>query len=127
MTVSQLDWVPEGGKNSIGDLLRHISETELWWFGNVILGNDNYKDLTKEAAPDIDSILTHLEKNHELVIQVLEKETTDTWTGKKFRVEWRDEDLILRDIVWHVAEHEMRHRGQIMMMMRLQGIVPPVV
>jgi uncharacterized damage-inducible protein DinB len=127
LTDSQLDWFPERGKNSIGDLLRHISEAEHWWFGTVILGKDDYKDLKKDDAPDIESILKHLEKSHTLVEQVLKNETLDSWTEKKFRVEWRKEDLILRDIIWHVAEHEMRHRGQILMLMRLQGLEPPVI
>jgi uncharacterized damage-inducible protein DinB len=32
-----------------------------------------------------------------------------------------------RWLVWHVVEHQARHRGQIFMLMRMQGIEVPDV
>lgn len=64
LIIEQLNWLPDGGLSSIGDLLRHIAETETWWFGNVILKKDNYRDLTRETAPDLDTIIKELEKSH---------------------------------------------------------------
>jgi len=126
LTKAQLDWKPEGGLNSIADLLRHISEAELWWFGNVILSKKNYRNLTAEMAPDIDSILTELERNHEYVTEVMHSMTIENLDGK-YRRPKSDEVLSLKDIAFHTFEHEARHRGQIFMLMRLQGIAPPNV
>jgi uncharacterized damage-inducible protein DinB len=127
LTQDQLDWLPEGGINSIADLLRHISETELWWFGNVIMRLHNYRDLTGEMAPDIESILGELEKSHkEYVLEVLKSNTIDD-LDTKFSIPEYDKDISLNDIAWHVYEHEARHRGQIFTLMRLQGIKPPSV
>ncbi|UCD17565.1 MAG: DinB family protein, partial [Candidatus Zixiibacteriota bacterium] len=117
----------EGGKNSIGDLLRHISGAERWWFDAVITGGSFGKDLPRDEAPAADIIVRKLNESHRLVVQVLKRETIDDWEKKSFKVPIRDEVLTLREITWHVAEHEMRHRGQIFMMMRLQGITPPNV
>jgi uncharacterized damage-inducible protein DinB len=122
----QLDWLPEGGKNSIGDLLRHIAEIENWWFGVVILKQKKLRSVTRESAPGIADILKELEFSHKQVTGVLEKETIESWDKKDYKFE-SGEVLTMRQIVWHVAEHEMRHRGQIFMIMRLQGLTPPHV
>ena len=126
LTQEQLDWKPEGGLHSIADLLRHISETELGWLGDFILNKIEYRDLTPQMAPDIDSILDGLEKSHTYVLDVLQLENIDS-LGKKYKHPDTDEVLTLKDVIFHTFEHEARHRGQIFMLMRLQGIAPPNV
>ena len=37
------------------------------------------------------------------------------------------EKVSKRWLVWHVVEHQARHRGQIFMLMRMQGIEVPDV
>ena len=120
----QLNYIPPGGLNSIAGLLRHIAETENWWVGDVILGIP-YKDITREDAPGIRQILACLEKSHEQVVHVLKAATTDTW-DKVYKIP-QGHSFTLRWIVWHLFEHECRHRGQIFMLMRLQDIEPPNV
>ncbi|MCX6827987.1 MAG: DinB family protein [candidate division Zixibacteria bacterium] len=126
LTQDQLDWIPEGGKSSIADLLRHISEAELWWFGQVVLEKARYRDLTPKMAPEITSIVNELQESHKFVLEALEINTVDDWNKKKYSPR-PEEVLSLKDIAWHTIEHEMRHRGQIFMLMRLQGIKPPNV
>ena len=126
LTQDQLDWIPEGGKSSIADLLRHISEAELWWLGQVVLGKTRYRDLTPQMAPEITSIVNELQESHKFVLEALEINTVDDWNKKKYSPR-PEEVLSLKDIAWHTIEHEMRHRGQIFMLMRLQGIKPPNV
>ncbi len=128
LTNEQLDWKPEGGKSSIGALLRHIAETENFWYGRVVLGNE-YRDIEKDDAPDIVSIMGELEKSHRAVLNILDKNTIEEWQQKTYTYKWDEgeETFTLKWITWHLIEHEMRHRGQIFMLMRLQGLVPPNV
>ncbi len=127
LTVEQLDWLPEGGKNSIGDLLRHISETEHWWFGDVVLGGGTYRDVTRDMAPDIDTIIKTLEHSfHEYTLKVLESHRVSDFESK-YKIPGEDYQVTLLWVCQHVFEHECRHRGQILMMMRLQGMTPPNV
>ncbi|MCP4705382.1 MAG: DinB family protein [candidate division Zixibacteria bacterium] len=126
LTQRQLDWKPSGWKSSIADLLRHISETELWWIGNVVLRKDNYQDLTASMAPDLKSIIKELEVSHRYVFELVNSKTIDN-LDEIFKIPKSDEKLGLKWILWHTIEHEMRHRGQIFMIMRLQGIAPPNV
>ncbi|MCX6826800.1 MAG: hypothetical protein NTV06_06015, partial [candidate division Zixibacteria bacterium] len=59
-------------------------------------------------------------------LEALSSATTDDWDDRKFS--YRPEKVMsLKQIAWHTIEHEMRHRGQIFMLMRLQGINPPEV
>ena len=126
LSQEQLDWLPTNGKNSIADLLRHIAETEIWWFGVVVQGNKGLGDVSRNDAPDLQSILRVLENSHEYVADILGRESTDSWDTRIFTLP-DNEKLTLRWIVWHTIEHEMRHRGQIFMLMRLQEITPPNV
>jgi hypothetical protein len=43
--------------------------------------------------------------------------------------EAKEHDIKLsnRSLVWHVVEHQARHRGQIFMLMRMQGLEVPHV
>ena len=131
LNQQQLDWVPPGWKNSIADLMRHISETELWWIGNVVLKKNNYRDLTASMAPDLKSIINELEISHKYVLDTLESKSIDN-LNEIIEIPESEEKQSLHSrcylwILWHTIEHEMRHRGQIFMLMRLQGIAPPNV
>ncbi len=127
LTEAQLDWVPERGTNSIGGLLRHISETEVWWFGDVVLGEQSYTEITRDDAPNSGDIIDLLDKSRkEYTLQVLESHTIADF-DKKYEIPERGKKVSLFWVCWHVFEHECRHRGQILMMMRLQGITPPDV
>lgn len=126
LTQQQLDWIPPGGLNSIADLLRHISETELWWIGNVVLKKNNYRDLAASMAPDLKSIIRELEISHKYVLDLVNSKTIDN-LDEAYKIPEVKETFNLKWIIWHTIEHEMRHRGQIFMLMRLQGIAPPHV
>jgi len=126
-TTAQLDWLPEGGKNSIGDLLRHISETEHWWFGDVVLGGGSYRDVTRDMAPDGKAIIESLNRSfREYTLKVLESHMVSDFE-RKYKIPGEDNRVTLLWVCQHVFEHECRHRGQIFMMMRLQGMTPPNV
>ncbi len=126
LTQEQLDWIPPGGLSSIGDLLRHISEVELWWIGNVVMKNFNYRDLTASLAPNLDTIIKELKISHEYTANLLNSKTIDC-LNEIYRIPERNKSYSLGWILWHTIEHEMRHRGQIFLLMRLQGITPPNV
>ena len=127
LTVEQLDWIPENGKNSIGDLLRHISATEHWWFGEVVLRSGSYRDVTREMAPDIASIIKTLDYSfREYTLEVLESHNVSDFE-RKYQIPGEEGQVTLLWVCQHVFEHECRHRGQIFMMMRLQGMTPPNV
>jgi uncharacterized damage-inducible protein DinB len=75
---------------------------------------------------DMESIKNELYTSHQYVIEGIANSDTGQWDEKIYSPR-PGEMLSLKDIAWHTIEHEMRHHGQIFMLMRLQGIKPPNV
>jgi uncharacterized damage-inducible protein DinB len=123
LTPEQLDWKPSGAIYSIADLLRHIADAESFWIEKVILNRD-CREVTKEAFPNLQAILKELERAHQETINFLSEHTLEDW-GKKYKIE--NHELSLEWILFHVFEHEIHHRAQIILMLRMQGIEPPQI
>ncbi len=130
LTQEQLDWVPPGHTNSIGWLLAHIAEAEFWWIRVVAEQEIPY---SKEAfapfeqAKTLDEIFPLLEENHAAMKAWLDKATVEQWDEVSYDVPKRDRQVSMRWIAEHVIEHQARHRGQIFMMMHMQGLPVPRV
>ena len=130
LTREQLEWTPEGHTNSIGKLLAHIAEAEYWWIYVVAEANIKQADADSsvfEKPAELSQILTWLDEYHNITRGYLEREDLENWDDISYLVEWRKEHITKRDLVWHVVEHQARHRGQIFMLMRMQGLEVPRV
>jgi hypothetical protein len=75
-----------------------------------------------------------LSETFELTSRYLESEPLDDWDGVFYRVQGRDDKgeafdfkVSKRWLVWHVVEHQARHRGQIFMLLHMQGLEVPHV
>jgi uncharacterized damage-inducible protein DinB len=131
LTQEQLDWTPPNHPASIGRLLAHIADVECFWISCVALRKEQKPDFSKfEKASTIREILSLLEHYHADCREYLESQDVEDWdevyyefpewVGRRFRCS-------KRWLVWHVVEHQARHRGQIFMLMRMQGIDVPDV
>ncbi len=128
LTAEQLAFNAPGHPASIGSLLAHIAETEHWWIRQVALGGE---DSTEGASGETDltlgDLLTRLNDCFEMTGEFLHEQSTDEWDILFFAVPGRDEKVSLRWLVWHVVEHQARHRGQIFMLLHMQKIEVPNV
>jgi len=128
MTPEQLAWKASNYPNSIGKLLVHIAETEYWWVTVVALKKEETFDENKfENLKELSEILGSLEYYHDEFSRFLENEDIDNWDRIFYEIKGRDEKVSQRWLVWHVVEHQARHRGQIFMLMRMQGLEVPRV
>ena len=124
----QLAWKNQAYPRSVGELLVHIAETEYWWVTVVALGKEETFDESKfENLATLPDILKVLDRYYEDFTRLLEEADSDTWDSVFYAVQGRDEKVSQRWLVWHVVEHLARHRGQIFMLMRMQGLEVPVV
>lgn len=125
LTQEQLDWKPANHKNSIGYLLVHIAEAEYWWITLVAMQKEKYVkgcfDRFKAGQP-LEANLELLERGLADMREYLENEDIEDWDEVFYEVKGRKEKVSKRWLVWHVVEHQARHRGQILMLMRMQGI-----
>ncbi len=131
LSPEQLDWTVPNHPNSIGRLLAHIADTEFFWIGCVARGCREKPDFSRfEQARHLDELLALLEQQHAEFSTFLEEENLDDWDDVFYELpQWvgEAEKFSKRWLVWHVVEHQARHRGQIFMLMRMQGLEVPHV
>ena len=131
LTQEQLDWKPANHPNSIGYLLRHIALNECFWIEVVAEQSATEADLTPfRQARTREETLAHLDATFRTTMKYLEANNVENWDEASYEFTADDgcvERFTKRWLVWHVVEHQARHRGQIFMMMRMQGLDVPDV
>ena len=126
LTQSQLDWTPPNHPASIGKLLAHIADCEYFWISCVALQKEAKPDFTRfEKARTLAEITALLDQYHTVFTEYLNTEDIEDWDRIFYLIPQSTEKVSKRWLVWHVVEHQARHRGQIFMLMRMQGIEVP--
>lgn len=108
----ELGFQPFEGSSTIGDTFLHIAEVEDLWIHSAVrkeLPADIHYDLTK--YPSARAIRSKLAVSHERTTLFLEglKEPDLDWRFKTPE----GGSMALYEILWHVLEHELHHRGEI--------------
>jgi uncharacterized damage-inducible protein DinB len=118
-------------------VILHIAESERYWIHHIVEG-EPFEDfigrqegvpgfVTLYDAPDHNSMLFVLEEYHRhtqrlfgLPAKELERAVTYTRRGgtEHYSLQW---------ILAHVEEHELHHRAQLNIYLRMLGITPPSV
>ncbi len=107
-----LDFTPFPGSWSVGKIFLHIAESEDYWIHYLarkeLPENPHYE---LKDFPSISAIRMKLRVTEERTQSFLEplKEEDLEWRFKTPR----GETLTLFQILWHVMEHELLHRGEI--------------
>jgi uncharacterized damage-inducible protein DinB len=128
LTDSQLDFTPAPGLWSLRRVACHIALAEEGWFRYQVTRElDDWPEINDAEAvyPSVASVKVLLEEVHARTRAFLSEDGEAkmamdipvTW-GNSVKLEW---------IVWHVLEHEIHHRGEIFLMLGLQGIEAPDV
>ena len=127
LSQEQFDWKPENHPNCIGQLLAHIAECEYYWIDVVARRKIDSPDFERfEKARVKQEVLALLDEGFEILSDFLQSEDIDDWDEVFYQMEG-EEKVSKRWLVWHVIEHQARHRGQIFMLMRMQDLKVPHV
>ncbi len=125
------------GAHSIGALVLHIGEAEWYWMQGVVSGQKVTDQIRSAAFWDVLKDPRRLsEKGYPAEfclneIKKLREQTHETLAAFKdadleriFSIERRGEihERSLRWILHHLIDHEAQHKGQILMLKRLQGL-----
>ncbi len=135
LTPSQLAWVPEKGGNSIGMLLLHIVEAELFWIQYVCMGQEltpEQKTIYRtelfgnpDASPleehPVEWFIARLDESREITEEFYATLSDSSLEELKDFVddEGREYEFTVRWVLYHVLEHEAGHRAQILMLRRM--------
>jgi uncharacterized damage-inducible protein DinB len=124
---AQLDFVPREGLWSLGTVARHIANAEEGWFRYAVTRELDEWPAEYSAAdyPGVESVKALLSEVHARTEAYLA--TVDvTDLDRMLEMPW-GEELSLRQVIWHVLEHELHHRGEIYLMLGLMGVEAPDV
>jgi uncharacterized damage-inducible protein DinB len=128
LTDEQLDWKPQGWHSSARDLAVHMCNVEwVWIYRNALRlesWDTRWKSKEFRTWPEL---LAYWENVHAASTDWL-MNTPMSELDKQYALPYDQSPLApLHWIVNHVIEHEIHHRGQLFMLMRMQGINPPEI
>lgn len=121
------DWIPEGGRRSINDLLRHIAYVEDYIVDKLVMDTEPKTILEgsvfpREAFPTFDDCLRLLHDVHDRT-KIAYSRVTQARLKQEIPAFRRR--LPVERLLWSIVQEEAHHRGQIYMLLRMQGIAPP--
>jgi uncharacterized damage-inducible protein DinB len=139
LPAAHFDYKPRPEMLTAQQVVLHIAEVEHWWVHHII-EKEPYQDfvvghedpaqgwVTAYDAPDHNALRFALEESHRHVQRLyglpaseLERIVTHRridGTLREYSIHW---------ILAHVEEHELHHRAQLNLYLRLLGITPPSV
>lgn len=138
MSEEQIGRPALSGAHAIGALLLHIGESEWWWMQCVLSGNKvtdeirraPYWDVLKDpegfsekgysAEFCLDEITRIRQQTRETLALLNDSQLDRIFS---FERDGQTYELSLRWILHHLIDHEAQHKGQILMLKRLAGIV----
>jgi len=135
----RFEWKPREEMLTAQQIVLHIAETEFYWIHHIVDG-EPYRDfvgmdpagkpgwVTEYDAPDHNALMFVLEEAHR---------HTQRWFGlptlnlskliTRTRGNGTEQTATLHWILDHVQEHEIHHRAQLNLYLRMMGITPPSI
>jgi uncharacterized damage-inducible protein DinB len=125
LPANQYDFRPDAGGRSLGELAWHLAEIEGYIGLGAVAGKVDFgqKIPGLERPRTVAELASGYERVHaEMVAKVR------TMSAERFDqpMPFMDRTLRTGDVLWFVLlHHEIHHRGQLVLMCRLAGGVPP--
>jgi uncharacterized damage-inducible protein DinB len=121
----RVDWAPQPGEFTFGDVVRHLAACEQMFVTVAITGRWAYPGHERSLGADLRGALGYLEACHTSAMAALGTlsdadlgRTRDAIGGHPIKI-WR--------LLMLMAEHEVHHRSQISSYLSLIGVEPPQI
>jgi len=121
------DWVPPGGRRSINDTLRHIAYVEHYIIDKLVMDREPKTILAgsvfpRDDYPTFDACLRLLHDVHDAT-KIAYRHLKPSDLKKEIPAFRRT--LPIDRLLWSIVQEEAHHRGQVYLLLRMQGIAPP--
>jgi len=130
LAPEHLEWKPAGGVHSIMGWLRHLAQSEDWWIQAGVMGQHGFVPRRKAQLADLDQVLAYLAETRGSTERLLQE-----WPAERlaesvavppgFMGTYRGPTVTLHWLMGNLFNHELHHRAQICLYLRLMGIDPP--
>lgn len=121
-----LEWRPIADAFSFGDILRHLGAIERFVFAeNTVRRPSRYPGHGRDLADGHDVVLAFFERTHRETLAILQDLTPED-LRRRCKTP-AGADLPVWKWLRALAEHEVHHRGQLYLMLRLLGVPTPPV
>ncbi|MBN1504373.1 MAG: DinB family protein [Candidatus Eisenbacteria bacterium] len=114
------------GLPSVRDLLVHMMDAEDYWMGSVVLG-EKHRKYTPEKYSAVEALEADWNGIRERTRRFLSAASAETLRETRAVPGDAGGVIEVETILWHFLTHEIHHRGQVCILMRENGVVPPVV
>jgi uncharacterized damage-inducible protein DinB len=120
-----IDWAPQAGEFTCGDLVRHLGASELMFAGGIATGEWRYPGHQRKAGESLESLLADLESSHAAAVALLDLlQGTDLAV---LRPSLKGVPVKTWRLLMAMIEHEVHHRSQLAVYLSLLGIQPPQI
>jgi uncharacterized damage-inducible protein DinB len=128
LTPEQLQWKPEGWHSNAWDLAVHMVDCEWHWIYRKALKREPWTTKWDPTAfKDLEDLLGFWGKIHQTTVQWLQDSPVGELTRQYPMPSVEVPYATMNWLIYHVMEHEIHHRGQVFMLMRMQGVTPPEI
>jgi uncharacterized damage-inducible protein DinB len=122
--ADKIDWSPQDGKFTIGDLIRHIAAIERLMYAENVKGKTSrYSGHGKELADGYETVMKFLDSTHRESMEIF-----STLSDEDLQKKCKNPDgTLITTWKWLRAmiEHEIHHRGQIYLYLALLDVPTP--
>jgi len=128
LTPDQLAWKPPGWDHSAWELAVHMADCEWHWIYRNALKKAPWETRWDSGRfTDLGELVAFWTDIHRVTVEWL-KDTPVSQLNRKYAMPYVEQPYATMNwLVYHVMEHEIHHRGQIFMLMRMQDVAPPEI
>lgn len=122
----KIEWTYQQGKFTIGDLIRHMANTERYMFAeNVQFKESRYAGCGTEYANGLENVVKYYNEKYHESIRIF-SQLSDADLSKKCKTPGGI-DLSVWKWLRAMAEHEIHHRGQLYIYLGMIGVKTPPI
>lgn len=120
----RLEWSPAEGAFTFGDVIRHLAATERYMFAENVLGRPSrYPGHGRELADGYEAVLAFWRRMHGEATAIFSGLSPERLAGRCTTP--GGVEIPVGKWLRAMVEHEVHHRGQLYLMLRMLGIETP--